>query len=161
MLLDEGVIDIRKYLKAGPGYGGKSFSVWGGDGERARFALPVWRSVFLMGGERGGIYYQQVEGGEECVPFFVLDLGQDTPRTSFSLPPDSGLLDEEPPTLLIKEHGEVVVFLGLEEGRRWFLEVVGGDSRGVEEGKQREELLFLAGECAGLLFFREFAGEAE
>ena len=29
------------------------------------------------------------------------------------------------------------------------------------EGRVRDDILFLAGECAGLLFFRGFAGEAE
>jgi len=159
--VDEGVIDIRKYLGTGPTYGGRSFSVWGGEGERARFALPVWRSVFLVGGERGGIYYQRVEGEGDCVPFFVLDLGQDTPRTDFSQPLVFDLSEEEAPAVRIKDQGEVMIFLGVEGGRRWFLEVVGGDAGGVRVGKKREELLFLAGECAGLLFFREFAGEAE
>lgn len=159
--VDEGVIDIRKYLNAAPGSGNRSFSVWGGEGERARFALPVWRSVFLVGGERGGIYFQKVDGGEDCIPFFVLDLGEDVPRTSFTPPPHTSLTPDQAPTLLVKAEGEVVVFLGMEGDRRWFLEVVGGTSDEGVSGKKREELLFLAGECAGLLFFREFADGAE
>jgi hypothetical protein len=159
--MDEGVIDIRKYLNSHPGSGTRSFSVWGGEGERARFALPVWRSVFLVGGERGGIYSQRVEGGGKISPFFVLDLGQDTPRTDFSAPLGSILFGKEAPSLLIGEGGKVSVFLGVEGGRRWFLEVIGGEAGAVVEGKKREELLFLAGECAGLLFFREFADQGE
>ena len=159
--MDEGVIDIRKYLNAVPGSGTRSFSVWGGEGERARFALPVWRSVFLVGGERGGIYSQRMEGDGEVSPFFVLDLGQDTPRKDFTAPPASLLSGREAPALLFGEGETVSVFLGVEGGKRWFLEVVGGEAGALVGGKQREELLFLAGECAGLLFFREFADKGE
>ena len=56
-----------------------------------------------------------------------------------------------------RDGGEILVFLGKEEGKKWFLEISGGEGRALSQGKKREELLFLAGECAGLLFFRGFA----
>jgi len=35
--------------------------------------------------------------------------------------------------------------------------VMGGEEDGPLAGRKREDLLFLAGECAGLLFLRDFA----
>ena len=62
-----------------------------------------------------------------------------------------------------KEHGMegLAVHLGEQEGRRWYLIVAEtGERPGGVEGRARDDLLFLAGECAGLLFFRGFAAEA-
>lgn len=159
--VDEGIIDIRKFLKAPGREAGRAFSVWGGEGERARFALPVWRAVFLMGGNWGGIFHVRGDFPEACAPFFVLDLKQDPARTSVLPPPTSLLAQREAPALSVRAGGGVLVFLGEEMGRKWFLEVGGGEERIPAIGKRREELLFLAGECAGLLFFRDFAGKAE
>ena len=159
--MDRGIIDIRRYLKASHGEGRGAFSVWGGEGERARFALPVWRSVFILGGERGGIFSLNPARNEECVPFFVLDMGRDPARTTFPRPPETMLAHEEAPAFFSGVGGGVLIFLGEEAGRKWFLGIDGGDDRGVAQGKRREELLFLAGECAGLLFFRDFAGQTD
>lgn len=159
--MDEGIIDIQKFLNAPVREGGRAFSVWGGEGERARFALPVWRAVFLLDGNRGGIFHVAVGRPERCTPFFILDLKQDPARTSFFPPPASLLAQAEAPALSARAGGGVLVFLGEERGRKWFLEVEGGEDRILATGKRREELLFLAGECAGLLFFREFAGDRE
>ena len=50
--------------------------------------------------------------------------------------------------------------LGEHEGRRWYLVVADTAEGSGVEGRARDDLLFLAGECAGLLFFRGFAAEA-
>ncbi|MGW8266013.1 MAG: hypothetical protein ACWGSQ_06570 [Longimicrobiales bacterium] len=157
--MDEGIIDIQKFLNPPFVEGGRAFSVWGGEGERARFALPVWRAVFLMGGNRGGIFQVAVGRPDSCTPFFILDLKQDPARTTFFPPPAALLAQSEAPALSARAGGGILVFLGEERGRKWFLEVEGGEDRILAAGKRREELLFLAGECAGLLFFREFAGD--
>lgn len=96
-----------------------------------------------------------------CTPFFILDLKQDPARTSFFPPPVALLAQAEAPAVSARVGGGVLVFLGEERERKWFLEVEGGEDRILATGKRREELLFLAGECAGLLFFREFAGDLE
>jgi hypothetical protein len=155
--VNEEIIDIRKYLGASRETPGRAFAVWGGEGEKARFALPVWRALFLVGGSRGGIY--RIDGGSAggVVPFFVLDLGQEPARTSFEHPPPEAGAAADPPHLMTRPDGGVLVFLGEDEGRRWFLEVGGGGEGETLTGRRREELLFLAGECAGLLFFRNFA----
>lgn len=151
--MDEGIIDIRRYL-ADPRYPGRrSFSIWGGEVERAGLALPVWRSLHLAGAERGGIVRQAVGSPEPPAPVFVLDLGEEEARTFFPPLPEEVWTVAEPPALFHREGGGIVVFLGEEEGSRWFLEVSDVDGSGLK-GKKREDLLFLAGECAGLLFLR-------
>ena len=41
-MTDDRVIDIRRYLNhSGDVEGQGTFAVWGGDGERSRFALPI------------------------------------------------------------------------------------------------------------------------
>jgi len=58
-VVNDDVIDLTRYLARTPpdseqeGARG-NFSVWGGEGERSRFALPIWRSIYLVGGGRGG-----------------------------------------------------------------------------------------------------------
>jgi len=151
------VIDINEYLKGAAAGSGGAFAVWGGEEGAARFALPVWRAVYLMGGEMGGIFHQGAGPGEEPEPFFVLDLKEDPARTVIPSIPDSVLDPGEPPAVAPWPGGGVVVFLGRMGNRRWFLVVHGGEEHGILSGRRREDLLFLAGECAGLLFFRKFA----
>ena len=166
--MDDDVIDLTKYLdrsKAasdigagiGPDGGGPrgSFSVWGGDGDRSRFALPVWRSIYLVGGGRGGLVWEDVDGAPGVLTsFFVLDLAAEPARVEFSYDLVADLETLEAPMVIEYSTG-IGVFLGVWEGRRWYM-VLERDATGeVLEGGSREDLLFLAGECAGLLFYRE------
>jgi hypothetical protein len=154
------IIDINQYLNHSHGDSEGAFSVWGGEGDRARLALPVWRAISLVGGDRGGLVRVR-EGGEgKSSPFFVLDLGKDPARSDFPAPPTAILHSPEAPALARLPGGGMAVFLGKESTERWFLMVMGGDGGGVLSGRTREDLLFLAGECAGLLFFRGLAEEA-
>jgi hypothetical protein len=51
--------------------------------------------------------------------------------------------------------GGVAVFLGADRGRRWFLVVDdGGLPREPMEAASRNDLLFIAGECSGLILHR-------
>lgn len=142
-----------------------AFAVWGGDGERARFALPLWRIVYLAGGARGGLVW--VPAGDDrpsrLNPFVVLDLAEDPARTRFQPQVVTGLEGSAAPTLRASSDGSLAIHLGEHEGRRWFLVVdEAAKDRGAAalDGRVRDDILFLAGECAGLLFFRGFAGEA-
>lgn len=160
------IIDLGEYLRRreeSEKAPRTAFAVWGGEGERARFALPLWRIVYLASGARGGLLW--VEAGDEkpsrLNPFVVLDLAADPARTRF--PPQAviGLEGAAAATVRLSPEGILTVFLGEHEGRRWFLVVdeMVRDRIGPE-GRVRDDILFLAGECAGLLFFRGFAGEA-
>ncbi len=167
--MDDDVIDLTKYLDRsnavsdiGPDVGSDeggsrgNFSVWGGDGDRSRFALPVWRSIYLVGGGRGGLVWEDVhETPGVLTPFFVLDLGAEPARSDFSYDLVADLETSEAPTVMEASTG-IGIFLGTREGRQWYLVL---DERGPTDealtGGVREDLLFLAGECAGLLFYRE------
>lgn len=156
---DSDIIDLGEYRRKRPEARRSAFAVWGGEGERSRFALPVWRAVYLVGGERGALVWvdDYDKPGKQLHPFFVLDLASETPRTTF--PPE--LLGElrgnegGGPILSETFPGGAAVFLGVGEGRRWFLVVHdGGLPRQPMDGTARNDLLFLAGECAGLLLHR-------
>jgi hypothetical protein len=154
---DDRIIDIRKFLgesleQVGPG----AFSVWGGGEERSRFALPVWRAVFLVGGDWGGIISTpKMRSDASFEPFFVLDLKEEPARTAVSPELLQGLLTEDAPAVALTDRGDLAILLGEDEDRMWFLQVRGGASGKAPGGADRETLLFLAGECAGLLFFRD------
>jgi hypothetical protein len=155
--MSDGIIDLGEYLRRrdGPEEPASTFALFGADGERSRFALPLWRAIYLASGERGGVLWQEIEGGP-LQPFVVLDLAKDPPRKDFHWPedPDHG---ERAPDLLETPNGGLAVFLGLERDRRWYLLVQGSDAIAAPRGRDREDIMFLAGECAGLLFLRDFA----
>ena len=160
------IIDLGEYLRRreeAEKAPRTAFAVWGGEGERARFALPLWRVVYLAGGARGGLVW--IPGNEDhpsrLHPFVVLDLAEEPARTRFAPTLVHGLDRTPAPTLRATVGTGVVVHLGEHEGRRWYLVVdeMGGETRPLD-ARAREDILFLAGECAGLLFFRGFASEA-
>ena len=72
------------------------------------------------------------------------------------------LVRREPPDVEDEHPAGVAIYLGKDGSRRWFLVVSGGDGQDRElVGKSREDLLFLAGECSGLLFHRDLAAETD
>ena len=154
--MDEKVFDIDRYLSGFPeGRAGKTFSVYGGDGLPARFALPVWRAITLLDGQRGGIVLLPPSEGDPQ-PYFILDLVGEPARIDCSPEPLGALREREAPAIAFGQEGEVAVLLGGNQKGSWYLQVWGGRSAKPLDGKDRETLLFLAGECAGLLFYREF-----
>ena len=161
--MSDDVIDLGEFLKRRDGEEepGGTFALWGADGERSRFALPLWRALYLAMGERGGILGRG-RRGEPLRPFVVLDLASDPPRTEFPSPDQEPGGDGRPPFVTPASPRGLSVYLGEDgEMREWFLVLAGG-AAGITEpvGRDREDVLFLAGECAGLLLLRGFAGEA-
>ncbi len=162
--MSDGIIDLTAYLRDregdadGPPARG-AFALWGAEGERSRFALPLWRVVYLAGGGRGGIV--STRAGEAApTPFVVLDLEQDPPRLDFPMDMTAALATAASPALEDLAGGRgLAVFLGAAGERRWYLLVAGGDERGELRSRDREDILFLSGECAGLLFLRDFADD--
>lgn len=155
------IIDLGEYLRRRDEgrEPASTFCLWGAEGERSRFALPLWRAIYLAAGERGGIVWEAEDGGA-TKPFVVLDLGSDPARTDFAWR-SAGLDTSRVPEVLPGPEGGLAVYLGSEAGKRWFLLLAGGD-HGLKkpDGRNREDILFLAGECAGLLFLRDFASGA-
>lgn len=162
MFVDDGqVIDIRQYLAENESAPfPRVFSVWGGEEGRSWFALPVWRAITLLGGDWGGIVsLPGLEVASAPSSLFALDLKEEPARVESPLHPLPVLFDEEAPAVAVgpESGGGLAVLLGGGAERRWFLRVLGGRSETLPEGKARETLLFLAGECSGLLFLRELA----
>lgn len=153
------IIDLTRYLKReteGDLPRG-AMSLWGADGERSRFALPLWRIIYLAQAERGVIVSRASEGEEDVLPFVALDLAQEPARTELTTElPDLG--DDRDTSLLDLGSEGLVVHLGERAGRSWCLVVDGGGGRSEPlPPRAREDILFLAGECAGLLFLRDLA----
>jgi hypothetical protein len=158
-MTDDQVIDIREYLAESPEVRSPgTFSVVGGGGERSRFAMPVWRTIYLVGGDWGGIVAlpKDVEN-PTAKPVFALDLRLDPARTEIPTRSLNLLLGKSVPALATTMEGGFAISLGEDEEFRWFLQVLGGRPVEPEDRKDREALLFLAGECSGLLFFRKLA----
>lgn len=154
------VIDLTRYIKREPeaDLPRGSMTLWGADGERSRFALPLWRIIHLARAERGMVVFSPVENPRDARPFVVLDLASDPARTHVD-PSTLPRFDvDEGPSLIDMDHLGLVVYLGAEDGHQWSLIVDGEISRTEPlTSTAREDVLFLAGECAGLLFLRDLA----
>lgn len=161
--VSDGIINLGDYIRRRDGADepASTFSLWGADGERSRFALPLWRAIYLAQGERGGILWRS-EAEEKVRPFVVLDLASEPARTEFAWPADPDLDPERVPCLTRLPGLGLVIYLGEEKSRQWFLVVADGKVETEDlTGHDREDVLFLAGECAGLLFLRDFADEVD
>ncbi|MDA0328225.1 MAG: hypothetical protein O2958_04365 [Gemmatimonadetes bacterium] len=154
------IIDITRYLKREPASDlpRGSMALWGADGERSRFALPLWRIIYLAGAERGLILWREPGGVEDLTPFVALDLAHEPARTDVDPNDVPRFGVDEAPSLLDLDARGLVVYLGARAGRSWTLLVDGGSTRTTPlSARAREDILFLAGECAGLLFLRDLA----
>jgi len=157
--MSDGIIDLGEYLRRREGEDepASTFTLWGADGERSRFALPLWRSIYLASGERGAIVWQ-IDPAGDLRAFVVLDLAHDPARTDFPAEVVEGLPGGDAPAVSETGRGSLAVHLGERNGKRWFLVVLGNAERMTGlSARDREDVLFLAGECAGLLFLRDFA----
>ena len=163
---DDRVIDLAAYLKRKQeeeeeGSEGRSvFSFWGGDGERARFALPLWRAAYLGGGLRAALVWQRNGAAmEEPEGLVVLDLKEEPARLDFVPACVASVTNADAPGTYGGGPDGLAVYLGEGDGRRWYMVVDDFEERYQElTGRSQGDLLFLAGECAGLLFFRGLAG---
>ncbi|MGY8798415.1 MAG: hypothetical protein ACKVG4_06490 [Longimicrobiales bacterium] len=163
--MSDGIIDLTQYISRAPEQEAPqrgAFALWGADGERSRFALPIWRTIYLAEGERGSVVWCDPDDDGGPHPFVVLDLGSDPARLDIEMAAVPIAEDGEPPVLHDLESAGLAVYLGTREGRVWHLVVDGGGRRQSRlNARSREEVLFRAGECAGLLFLRDFADEVE
>lgn len=166
--MDESIIDLDDYLKrkeASASPARTTFSVWGGEGERSRFALPLWRAAYLAGGTRAALAWEPAgETPASLTPFVVLDLAEDPARTRIPGRAAEPLRSSHaPPVMAVCDSGLVSIYLGEREGRRWYLVVSDPPEPVAEAGPgrdARDDLHFLAGECAALLFHRELDEDA-
>ncbi|MDX1567637.1 MAG: hypothetical protein R3223_07540 [Longimicrobiales bacterium] len=149
--MSDEIIDLSEYLAEREE--SRAFSVVGGEGERSRLALPVWRAIYLLEGERGGIVWSEGTDGP-LRSYFVLDLAESPARTEFEGDGARRLVGDDPPAVDMAD-GAATILLSRDDRRRWFLLVTGPKVGYSELGRrEREDLLFLSGECAGLLLHR-------
>ena len=151
------IIDLTRYIKreSDQDLPRGAMALWGADGERSRFALPLWRVIYLASAERGVIVSRSVSVDEPPDPFVALDLAQEPARIEITI--DFPYFTEnDQPALYDHVSGGLLVFLGSAAGRAWTLVLDGGHRSEPLDPRTREDILFLAGECAGLLFLRDF-----
>jgi len=160
--VDNRIIDLTEYLrrreKREDSSSRSTFAVWGGEGERSRFALPLWRAAYLVRGSRAALVWEPIGVAETHLhPLIVLDLAQEPARTLMPNDVVEGVREaQEAPAVGEGDSTQFAIFLGERAERRWYLVVTD-----LEEGwvpidtSAREDVLFVAGECAGLLFDRD------
>jgi hypothetical protein len=156
------IIDLSHFIerRASSGAPPGMMALWGADGERSRFALPLWRVAHLAGAERAVIFWRAVSGDPAPTPFVVLDVAHDPARLQLKeLAPVCG--EHSPAELHDRGREGLVVCLGTKGDRVWGLLVDGGARAAPLSSREREDILFLSGECAGLLFLWNFADEAD
>ncbi|MDH3228097.1 MAG: hypothetical protein OEM67_13555 [Thermoleophilia bacterium] len=159
-IMSDKIIDIGHYLDRDAGRSGTpaTMALWGADGDRSRFALPLWRIVHLAQAERGVIFWRNTTGDPTPSPFVVIDLAHDSARLNIDGEALPHCEHSESATLHDLGPAGLLVCLGARDGRAWCLLADGGQGRSSPlEAGRREDVLFLAGECAGLLFLRDFA----
>lgn len=156
------IIDLSQFIarRAESGAPAGTMTLWGADGERSRFALPLWRVVHLAGADRGVIFWRRVSDDSPPKPFVVLDIGHDPARLDVA-EHLAACAEDASADLHDLGHEGMVVCLGSKGDRAWGILADGGTRRAPLTTRKREDILFLAGECAGLLFLRDFAAEAE
>jgi hypothetical protein len=154
----DNIIDITRYMKREPvsEVPRGAMALWGAEGERSKFALPLWRILHLADAERALILSCDVEGVGESLPFVVLDTGQEPARIEVDETQIPRFAVDDPPSLLDRADAGLVIHLGSQGGRNWTLVVDCGPTRAqpLPTGV-REEIAFLSGECAGLLALRD------
>ncbi len=147
-MTDDDVIDLRKYREqqAREDDGG-GLSLMGADGERRHFALPLWRMASVARATWSGLI--RARPGGEPTPITVVDtVSVDTrPTPPGGLPGDPLL---PPPAITEEPDGTLLVAVGVVKGDSWYV-ALGGRTPAPLEPREREDLLFLAGECAGLV----------
>lgn len=146
------IIDLVPYLDAGRG-GKDTFAVYGGADSASRLALPVWRSVYRLRGTRGAVVAVQ-RRSRSVRTIFVLDLGADPARLDLptgvaSLPQRAGA------GCRLTSFGDgqwAAVYVGQKGGESFYLLTLDiADGSLVDDEQVRQDVLFLAGECASLV----------
>lgn len=147
-MTDDDVIDLRQYREDQARESEESgLSLMGADGDHRHFALPLWRMASVAQATWSGLVRSR--DGTDPTPITVVDLSSIEPR---SVPP-GGLPGDPlatPPALSEEPAGTLIVAVGRRNGDSWYV-VLGGRSPAALEPREREDLLFLAGECAGLV----------
>ncbi|MBI4540666.1 MAG: tetratricopeptide repeat protein [Gemmatimonadetes bacterium] len=145
------------------------FALYGADGERSRIVLQLWRAASLLGADRAATVWIDEYGPGLVHVYCLLDLASDPPRRTFT--PDllrraweqgvPGICDI-PDTVRAAGiplsdgvRSACAIALGSDGARAWFLVVDSLTARGRIDESRCADLMFSAGECAGLVLHRD------
>lgn len=153
---DDRVIDLSAYLRAKEEEEDRRpLSLAGTEGERRRYVLPLWRMAYLAEARWAGLVKLD-DSGRASKASVVLDQGADPARWA----PADGLpvlpAELPPPALEIVGRGSLAMPLGRAyDGSEWWVVLCERKRAAMPDTEVREDLVFLAGECAGLLSLLE------
>lgn len=145
------------------------FALYGADYERSRLVLQLWRAVSLLGADRAAAVWVDEYGPGLAHVYCLLDLAADPPRRSFSLdllraawaqgvPGMWDVPDVDRSYSVALPDGVrsgCAIALGSDGARAWFLVVDSHTARQLVSASVCAELMFSAGECAGLVLHRD------
>lgn len=154
----------------------QTLALYSADESRACVLRHLWRALNVAMGDRAAAVWVDEYGSGMVHTFAVLDLGADTPRRSFPLDALKltwkagvpGIVDmpDVERTGTVPIHGSArsacITSLGSDGMRAWFLIVDATAPRAALTTDAVERLMFLSGECAGVLLHRDLdqAGDA-
>lgn len=168
------IIDLADYRRERERRRRETFALYGADGERSRLVLQLWRAVSAVDGDRAATVWVDEYGSGLAHAYCVLDLAADPPRREFTPEPLKrawecgvpGLLDvpdvARADDLPVPEEIRSVaaVSLGSDGVKAWFLVTDSRTPRAMLGDAARSELMFSAGEAAGLLLHRDLGSLA-
>lgn len=155
---DDRIVNISEYIRARKEElegSERAPALSGIEGERRHLVLPLWRVAYVAHAGWVGLLRRDAAGAVEAVA--VVDMRHDPARPH----PDQGLptvpFDDDPPCLRALPGGGLLLALG--EGprdSRWSIVLAErGDDAAPLEREAREDLVYLAGECAALVALLE------
>lgn len=156
---DDRVIDLGAYIRAREREDGPMpLSLAGTEGERRRYVLPLWRMSYLAESRWAGLVKVGPEGEAERASI-VLDQGQDPARWV----PEGGLPTipaglPAPALEVVGRHGLALPLGVVTDGASWWALLCERTKEGLPTAEVRDDLIFLAGECAGLISLLEDDG---
>ncbi len=159
-MTDDRIIDLRPYLEGDDLVDEPPLSLWGTEGDRRRFILPLWRMSFLASARWGGLVRENGPGDLEVM--VVVDQREDPARSVPARPLPELTTDDVPPSVRETAEGDVVVSVGYgPRGLRWVVVLSDRDSQNDPDvdrpilDDEREDMVYLSGECAGLIELTE------
>lgn len=163
------IIELADYRRERERRRRETFALYGADGERSRLVLQLWRAVSAVDGDRAATVWVDEYGSGLAHAYCVLDLAADPPRREFApeplkrawehgVPglvdvPDVARADDLPVPEEIRSLA--AVSLGSDGVKAWFLVTDSRTPRAMLGDAARSELMFSAGEAAGLLLHRD------
>ena len=154
-MANDDVIDLSRYRRRQADRKDAGLSLLGAEGVYRHFALPLWRMASVAGATWAGLVRRLEEGPAETL--VAVDLRPGGARRE----PEGGLTEaplQPPPHIVEDPDGRRTLAVSVDGRGQWYV-VLGEGTPSSLGARAREDLLFLAGECAGLLAVLEAGSE--